>query len=345
MDSREIVRRTLTFEGPERIAMSLPDPYPNDFCGAGAGSDPDHPWSGWQKVRPGRWEQTDDWGNTWARVEGFSKGEVARGAIEEWDRLDAYEPPNYNLPERYEGARETFSQRPDKFKIGHLPGFPFNVARKMRRLDNFLVDVVAEPEKVKRLLGLVEEQMGHAIQHYAEVGADGIMFPEDWGTQDRLLVRPDTFRRLFKPGFERLCHIARECGLFVLMHSCGFIREAMDDLIEAGIDCFQFDQPRLYGIGELAEGFGGRVAFWCPVDIQSTLQKRDAEAIERDAREMIDRLGAHDGGFIAGYYGGNEAIGLDPRWQDIACRTFVRHGAPELWEQIKDRLPAPAPAD
>jgi len=337
MTSREIVVKTLTFSRPERIAMSLPAPYPNDFCGGGVSSDPAHPEGRWERVGPEREERVDEWGCTWARIEGFSKGEVARGSIEDWDQLDEFDPPNYDLPERYQGAREHFAEHPDKFKIGHLPGFPFNVARKMRRLDNFLMDVIAEPERTERLLAIVEEQMHHAIRRYAEAGADGIMFAEDWGTQDRLLVSPATWRRMFKPGFQRLCRTAHERGLFVIMHSCGYIYEAMEGMIEAGIDCFQFDQPTIYGIDRLAEEFGGRATFWCPVDIQNTLQKRDAARIEAEARQMVEQLGAEGGGFIAGYYHGNNAIGLDPKWQDIACRAFVKYGASGLL----DRTPAP----
>ncbi len=340
MDSREIVRRTVTFEGPERVAMGLPDPYPHDFCWAHPGPDPDHPATGWQEVESGGEERTDEWGNTWARIEGFSKGEVACGAVEEWDRLDQIELPDYSLPERYEQPAERYASCPGKFRIGGLPGFPFNIARKMRRIDNFLMDVMAEPDKAEKLLMMVEEQLHHGIRGLAEAGADCIMFPEDWGTQEQLFVRPEVWRRLFKGGFERLCRTARENGLFVFMHSCGYVYEVMEDLLEAGIDVFQFDQPRLYGIGKLAEEFGGRVAFWCPVDIQKTLQSRDPEAIEADARRMIEQLGSEGGGFIAGYYGGNEAIGLDAEWQDIACRAFVKYGAPEVWKELEPRLPA-----
>lgn len=336
MTSREIVRKALTFGGPERIPMSLPAPYPNDFCFAAPGDDPRHPETGWEEVAPGRWERADEWGNTWARVEGFSKGEVARGALEDWDRLDGIEPPDYDLPERYERVRGAFAAEPEKFKVGGIPGFPFNIARKMRRLDSFLMDVLAEPQKAERLLALVEAQMHHGIRRLAEAGAEAVMFAEDWGTQDRLLVSPEVWHRMFKPGFERLCHTAHERGVFVLMHSCGYIYEAMEGMIEAGIDAFQFDQPELYGVGRLADEFGGRTTFWCPVDIQKTLQTRDAAKIEAGARLMIEDLGGQGGGFIAGYYGSNEAIGLDPKWQDIACRAFVKHGAPDLWAHMKN---------
>ena len=122
-----------------------------------------------------------------------------------------------------------------------------------------------------------------------------------------------------------MCSVAHEHGIKVLMHSCGKTTAIIPDLIEAGIDLLQFDQPQLHGLEQLAQ-FHGQITFWCPVDIQKTLQTHDAALIEADARAMIELLGGPEGGFIAGYYGGNEAIGLDPKWQDIACQAFSRYG-------------------
>ena len=33
-----------------------------------------------------------------------------------------------------------------------------------------------------------------------------------------------------------------------------------------------------------------KITFWCPVDIQKTLQTKDEEKIRSEAREMIDKL-------------------------------------------------------
>ncbi|NLS78631.1 MAG: hypothetical protein GXY76_15360, partial [Chloroflexi bacterium] len=127
------------------------------------------------------------------------------------------------------------------------------------------------------------------------------------------------------PGFVRLCGVAHEVGVKVFMHSCGKMTSIIPDLIEAGIDVLQFDQPRIHGLDTLAQ-WSGQVTFWCPVDIQSTLQTRDSVLIEADAREMIAKLGNQGGGFIAGYYGGNEAIGITPEIQELACKAFVKYG-------------------
>jgi hypothetical protein len=158
------------------------------------------------------------------------------------------------------------------------------------------------------------------------VGADAVMFAEDWGTQDRLLVSPRMWRELFRPDFAVLCEAAHRNGLTVWMHSCGYIYDIINDLIECGISVLQLDQPGLFGVDRLAAEFGGRVTFWSPVDIQQVLPTGDAARIEAFARDLVVKLGA-GGGFIAGYYGGNEAIGVRPEWQDIACRAFVKYAA------------------
>jgi len=86
------------------------------------------------------------------------------------------------------------------------------------------------------------------------------------------------------------------------------------------------DQPGLFGIDRLAEAFGGRISFQCPVDIQQVLPTGDEARIEAFARDLVEKLGGFGGGFIAGHYGDVKSIGVRPEWQDVACRAFVRYG-------------------
>ncbi|MBC7237381.1 MAG: hypothetical protein H5T69_16190 [Chloroflexi bacterium] len=324
MDSREIVLRTIEHAGPARVAASFPDPYWNDlvhvhyelpgFC------------RDWQEVRPGRQEYVDEWGNTWARVDRTSKGEVARGVLASWNDLDTLRLPDLANPVHFKGVRAVCADPAERrFRVGGLPGFPFNIARKMRRLDQFLMDILLEPAQVSTLLKRIEDLLAQVIVQYAKAGVDGVMFPEDWGTQLGLMIKPDTWRQVFKPGFVRLCAVAHDYGLKVIMHSCGKITAIIPDLIEAGIDVLQFDQPQLHGIDNLAQ-FHSQMTFWCPVDIQTTLQTKEETRIIAEARELIEKLGGPEGGFIAGYYGDNASIGLEPHWQDVACRAFMRYG-------------------
>ncbi len=324
MDSREIVQRVLAFEDPPRIAASFPAPYWHDFAHGGYRW-PRGPENIWHQTEGGRWEYIDEFGNLWARLESISKGEVAQGALKSLDDVETFELPDLTKPEYYEEAQERYESQPDKYRLGSLPGFAFNITRKLRKLDQYFMDLLLEPEAMKILLRRTDDLLEGMIGRYAEIGADAIMFGEDWGTQKALMIKPDTWRELFKPGFVRLCKVAHDAGMRVFMHSCGKITSIIPDLIDAGIDVLQFDQPRLHGFDNLHK-YAGQVTYWCPVDIQTTLQTGDLDLIEQETIEQIEMLGTPHGGVIGGYYSSNEAIGIDPDVQDAACRFFMKHG-------------------
>ena len=332
MTSREIVRRTLAYEGPERVARSFGE---SDFVGAGCAVK--GPTTGWTEAGRGRWERTDLWGNVWARVDSSSKGEVVRGALENLDDLGDYGFPDFSRSEDYEGVRAQRKEFPDKWLRGGIPGFAFNIARKMLKLDNYFVALMLDRDRLRILHDRLDACVEDMIRNYAEAGVDCVMLGEDWGTQTNTLVKPDLWYEEFYPRFKRLCGLAHDLGLPVFMHSCGQTEEIMPGLMDAGVDCFQFDQPDLHGIDTLAlHQERAKATFWCPVDIQSTLQTHDEGVIRAKAREMLGKLWKGRGGFIAGYYGDNVSIGLDPKWQEIACDEFVKYG-------IADRLAGTRP--
>ncbi len=329
MNSREIVQRTLCYEKPPRVARSF---WESDFIWTSHTAPT--PQTDWQKVDERRWQRVDEWGNIWTRIDATSKGQVLKGVLDDLNDLDNHEFPDFSRPVDYQSVRNIRAEHPDKWIIGGLPGFAFNVARKLRKLDQYLMDLVAELEKIHCLHDRLDMLIEDMIRNYASAGADCIMFPEDWGTQTQLLINPEVWRQEFLPRFEKLCSIAHHCGIKVFMHSCGDNEAIVPGLIQAGVDLLQFDQPELHGIGVLASHQKlGKITFWCPVDIQKTLQSKSEQLIRAQARELLDKLWRGRGGFIAGYYPDNIAIGLEPKWQEFACDEFVRHGVRETYEQ------------
>lgn len=323
MTSREIVLATLACAGPERVARSFHD---SDI--AGAACDAATHVTDWAETGGGRWERTDEWGNTWARLDPTSKGEVVRGVLDNLDDADALALPDFSQAASYDPVRRLRAEQPDKFLLGHLPGFAFNIARKLRRIDQYLVDLLEAPDRLHALHDRIDAVLEVMIRRYAEAGADGVMFPEDWGTQSQLFIAPELWHAEYAPRFRRLCALAHDSGASVWMHSCGRIGAIVPALIGAGIDVLQFDQPELHGIDALAAyQERARVTFWCPVDIQQTLPTRDEALIRARAREMIRKLWRRRGGFIAGFYDDNPSLGLDPVWQEHACDEFIRCGA------------------
>lgn len=334
MTPKEIVRRTLDYSGPERVARSFGD---SDFCRAGCTARTHA--TAWQDIGNGRFERRDEWGNTWRRVDATSKGEVVKGVLEDISAIDSYRFPDYSRSADYTCVSERRAQNPDKWLIGGMPGFAFNIARKMRKLDQYLMNLILEKDRMHELHDRIDVMLEEIIRNHAAAGVDSVMFPEDWGTQDQTLINPDMWREEFFPRFRKLCGIAHDLGIKVFMHSCGNIEAIVPGLMESGIDVLQFDQPDLHGIDVLAgHQKQGRITFWCPVDIQKTLQQRDENVIRTKAREMLEKLWQGRGGFIAGYYSDNASIGLDPKWQDYACDEFNQSGDTTRYDRGKGEL-------
>ena len=77
----------------------------------------------------------------------------------------------------------------------------------LRRLDNFLVDLVTDQANVERLLdALMEQHLQTLANVCAAVGdiADVARFGDDLGTDQGPFMSPKTYRRLFKPRHKLL---------------------------------------------------------------------------------------------------------------------------------------------
>lgn len=322
MNSREIVRRTLEFAYPERVAQSF---EPSDLVFSGP--EFDNPRGEWRRICGNEWQRVDEWGNVWGRLDETSKGEIVKGALDDLDQVDRFILPDFNAPQLYLNAAQIFSSHPQHWHNAWIHGFAFSAARKLRRMEQYLMDILEERSKIARLHDRIDEQVENQIRRFKEVGADSIMIAEDWGTQTHLLISPRLWRSEFKPRFARQVDLIHSLGMKFFMHSCGKMTDIIPDLIECGVDLLQFDQPRIHGIDLLSQYQKNHsITYWCPVDIQTTLQSENAEIIQADAHEMIDKLWAGRGGFIAGYYTDNASIGLSPEWQEIACRSFAEYG-------------------
>lgn len=329
MNGREIITRVLAHSIPERIGLTYSaydtEPRLCDTAGVGPSPDPGFEPRTWEDDRGGECH-VDEWGCVWRRIKGKTLGgEVIDAPLKTWDDLEHYKPPTLDDPARYRYAAEACRRITDRYILGSLPGCCFNAARYLRRLENYLLDCAGEPQNIIRLNRMVSDIVLAQVDIYADLGAQGVFFCEDWGTQERLMVSPRMWDEIFRETFERLVHRAHSRGLTVWMHSCGYVKDIIPSLVDIGVDVLQFDQPELHDLDWLAQ-FSGKVTYWCPIDIQTSLQCGDEARIRAKAREMVRKLGSEGGGFIAKDYPDNHSIGCDPIWQQWGYEEFLRVG-------------------
>ncbi len=324
MTPREIIFANLEQNHPPRPGMTFDRGRINDFAGAGVGDPVGYTPRRWTE---GNKEFYDDlWGNLWMRmIDGCAGGEIVSPALKDWSQLDSLKVPQWNLEQVTAGIQKSFAENPgakDKFKYVFLPGWVFADARYLRKMEVYLMDLALYPEEVRRLHKKIAGVYEGLIRAAGRAGADAIMFCEDMGTQNGLLFSPKMWREYFGEVYAHLFGLAHEHGLKILMHSCGRNFEIIPDLLIAGVDCFQFDQPTLYDMPALAKLLREHhAALWSPVDIQKIMPTGDRGKIEAGVREMFE---VFRGGLIYKNYPDLPGIGVKEEWDDWAYEEILQ---------------------
>lgn len=188
-------------------------------------------------------------------------------------------------------------------------GNVFERSHYLRSMDNFLVDLIAEPEMAAALMAKVLEiQMGvetlvlNAIGKYLTyMRFNG----EDFGTQSGLLISNELFQSVVRPHLQKEWRTAKEKFLSknpkgkISIHSCGSIFDLIPAFIDMGADILNPIQPNAKGMDtkQIKELFDGSLCFHGGIDTQGVLNSGNQEDIRAEVRKRISDL-APGGGYI-----------------------------------------------
>lgn len=109
MTSREIVRRAILFQRPERLAFDLPDPYGTDFAHVGINPSPD--------ARPKGRHSVDEWGAVWDNIGVCNLGEVKDFPLKDWKDFDKLHVPDIRDLNRWGALPAARDKAGDKFLL------------------------------------------------------------------------------------------------------------------------------------------------------------------------------------------------------------------------------------
>ncbi|MCM8762002.1 MAG: hypothetical protein NC929_01610 [Candidatus Omnitrophica bacterium] len=275
-----------------------------------------------------RWE--DEWGCIWERLPGDkTMGQVTFHPLDGYSKLQSFTFPDYEDKRRYESIKRAVDgNKEEKFVLAGIPLSLIHRLEYLRGHEAAWTDPYLYPEQLDKLLDKICEINITVIERLSEIGGvDGIFSCDDWGLQNRLMVKPEVWDKVWKPKYKKVYGFARNKGILTFLHSCGYIIDILGGLIEAELNVIQMDQQENMGVERLSELYGGKICFWCPVDIQNTMVRGTVEDVRKYARKLIDSFGRFKGGFIAKWYPSPEGPGHT--WDKIEAMSeeFVRHGS------------------
>jgi uroporphyrinogen decarboxylase len=237
----------------------------------------------------------DVFGVTWDRSVDKDIGNV-EGCVLPEPTLAGYEFPDPLDPRFFENIEPRIAQFPDRFRVYQIGFSLYERAWTLRGMENLLVDFLDHPGFVRGLLAAIADyniaQAREALKH----DIDAVYFGDDWGQQHGLQMGPHTWREFIYPQLERMYGVVREAGKFVMIHSCGDVDELFDDLVAAGLNCFNPFQPEVMDVDALLPRYRGRLAFHGGMSTQRVLPFCTPAEVRAETRRLL-KLGA-EGGYI-----------------------------------------------
>jgi len=180
----------------------------------------------------------------------------------------------------------------------------FETSWYMRGFEQMFIDFVLNPELAHAIL---ERVTSFYVAHFtrmlqaAEGQVDLAFTADDVAGQSGLLMSLEMWEQFLKPYHTRLNQAIHEFGTKVIYHTDGAATEAVDGLIDMGIDVLQALQFSAEGMdpANLKRRFGDRLCFEGGVSVQTTLPFGTVEDVRLEVEELITVLGKN-GGYILG---------------------------------------------
>lgn len=319
--SRERVRRTLTFGNPDRTprdiwllpwaeinypetVQALGERFPSDFARL------DYLYSPSPRVKGDQYAigyYTDEWRCVFESLQAGSIGQVKTPVLPDIADWQSIEPPYEQLPKgrlekqaAYDVINRSCGEK-EQFIIPNANSCcprPWERYQFIRGTVNSLMDIMMPDEKVRGLLRRIHEYYLMELEFWVKSDVDAIMFMDDWGSQNQLLINPHIWHDLFKPLYKDYCDLAHTRGKFAMMHSDGYIIDIYEPLIEVGVDALN-SQLFCMDFSDLAKRAKGRITFWGEIDRQHVLPSNDPQMARNAVRKVAEYLFDSAGGVIA----------------------------------------------
>jgi uroporphyrinogen decarboxylase len=178
----------------------------------------------------------------------------------------------------------------------------FETSWYMAGFEDTLALLLTDPELATQLLEKVTDFFIEFFQRAltAVKGRIDIIFTaDDIGQQGGLLMSLPLWEAMLKPHHMRMNKVLHSFGVKIMYHTDGAVMEAIDGLVDMGIDIFeaiQFDAKGMDPV-TLKKNWGDRLCFHGGVSVQSTLPFGSPEDVRREVQKRLQVLG-DSGGYI-----------------------------------------------
>jgi uroporphyrinogen decarboxylase len=193
---------------------------------------------------------------------------------------------------------EAVAQQGDRrFILAHLWGIVEGTSTFLG-IENCWRSMAEYPQEMAAWFDRYADWLCSQVELIKSAGADAITLSDDWGSNQTMLFSPRMWRRMIGPNAKRVVQHAHRLGLWVNLHSDGYIMQIMDDLADIGYDSLH---PLQESAGmdpvTIKTQYGGKFVLNGSLDVVDGLYTHDGDRLDAYITQRFE-VYAPGGGFI-----------------------------------------------
>ncbi len=132
-----------------------------------------------------------------------------------------------------------------KLTLTMVPVGNFELMHNLMGFENCLVNLIEESETMAEIAEYITDYRMECYKQICENLHPDVLFQhDDWGAKEAMLMQPDLWREILKPGYQRLYGYLHEQGVMVMHHADSYLMPIIPDLEEIGVDIWQGVLPQ-----------------------------------------------------------------------------------------------------
>ena len=236
--------------------------------------------------------------------EGGAYLEIVKNPLEHLDAWSSYRLPDPDqqptLKKQYDDYEESIAKYGNSHAIvGGVTCTIFEGAQMLRGMSRLLIDLIDNEDFVNELMDQLVQYHFKVGKKLIELGVDILYIGDDVGTQHKMLISPQLFRKYLKPRYDYLFREWRKIrsDIIFAFHTDGHVEPIIPDFVDIGLDILNPIQPGCMDDRRLQKAFGSKLSFWGGINVQTTIPFGTPADVVAEVRERLKIYGS-DGGFI-----------------------------------------------
>lgn len=216
--------------------------------------------------------------------------ETGKGPISTWDDFNRYPWPTLT-EEDLELYYYVSSRLPEGMGmfVANGDGFLEVVSNILIGYENMCYMQYDDMDLLKTTIDMAASIICDSVKKMIEIPkVAGVFIGDDMGFGTSTLFSADFLRKHILPWHKILAEITHDRGLLYMLHSCGNLKEIMEDLIEdVKIDAKHSFQEDWYPVTEFKKKYGNRIGVLGGVDMDRLCRYEEGE-LRKYIRSILD---------------------------------------------------------